>query len=1362
MASRYWVGNGGNWSDNANHWASTSGGAPGASKPTASDTVYFNASSFSSATQTVILDEDANCLSMIWTGVTNTPTLYIGDGRTLSINGTACTFIANMNVTMGASTIAMNVTATFAGVSKTTYNSLEIKDNAVVTITGSNTFQLLKINAGGTCKVTSATTQTITGLQCSGNSSVEKASLQAVTAGNAFYLTKAPDSGSITIEYASIKDCYASVGTTWTANKSIDATGNTNWIINALESKRYWGGGTGTWNSTSTTNWFESDRVTNALVPTALDDVIFDENSFTTSLQEVTIKADVYCNNLDFTGVTNNPNLNFFYDYIDLSVSGNVTLISNMTTEISYSTFMIRMLGDNKTFNGAGKEFPILSVEGTPITIVGNNSFFELRLASDSAKTVNFTSGSTQTITRLGVLGTSGNVISLRSTSEGSFYNIDCVIKVTFNYCSIKDCYNIGESQFTAYNSTDVSGNSGITFSAGSPTFGGFYFVQSKGSNFLNKLRYFASVSGGVGDKLTEPTETDDVFIDENSLYENITTMYIMSDNNFYCKNFDCTGLQYTITSITTVGNALYCYGDFIGNSNLVKIAAISAYFYMKATTSGHKFTTNGTIFEYVRFDGIGGEWTLQDNINDYTDASYIYFINGTVNTNDKNVSVKTTINVAAGATLNLGNSTIQASNYIVNSASTINAETSKLIMRSTTTATFNGGGQRYYDLEINTTTATIVGDNIFRDIKIASGKTVKFTAGSNTTVSSLSGTGVSGSLVTIKSTVDGSYYTITSTSAEIEANWYSIRDCHATGGATFYAYDSTDVSGNTGWNFNTGRYWVGNSGNWTDDYWSLTSGGAAGASKPTKYENVYFDANSFNGVGQTIALIGNIECRKLDFTGVANNPTLLMYAATLFQIYGSLTLVAGMTVDNTGYTGYIDFESLIRGRTITTGGKTLPDLAFSGLGGSYTLQDDLTCGDFYIWCGDIDTNDKTINCIDFTADDTQSRLLTLGASAINVSGNWDVTGNTNLILDCGTSTITMTGNTKTFDGNGKTFYKVELQGTPTIVAGDNIISELKLTADKTTQFTADSIQTIGTLSGNGTDGHLIIMESTSSGNEWYITSHTALNSVDYYSIKDSTVIGEGLFQAVDSTDVSGNTGWEFLFVPPVNAVVGTAIAEGISPSITAAIGITVNAVVGNCTADGIAPTVETTSGGNVTVETTVGEATADGVIPVIGTGMTVICVVGTATAEGTTHTITTSIILTAVTGNAIAVFPLPSMDSDATISAIACQATADGIVPTVILNINLIPTEANASALFIEPSLESGVTLAITSIGEAIAGMPTTGMEIWTGKFYQCWVSGTERDIKFTESEREVTLLEEERDLTITLLSISKNEVVI
>ncbi len=83
----YWVGGTGNWSDFANHWATTSGGASfHAQAPSSTDDVYFDINSFSVASQVVTLDVEANCNSMDWTGVLNFPSIN-GNDQIMNIYG---------------------------------------------------------------------------------------------------------------------------------------------------------------------------------------------------------------------------------------------------------------------------------------------------------------------------------------------------------------------------------------------------------------------------------------------------------------------------------------------------------------------------------------------------------------------------------------------------------------------------------------------------------------------------------------------------------------------------------------------------------------------------------------------------------------------------------------------------------------------------------------------------------------------------------------------------------------------------------------------------------------------------------------------------------------------------------------------------------------------------------------------------------------------------------------------------------------------------------------------------------------------------------------------------------------------------
>lgn len=97
----YWVQDTGNWSDDNNHWSKLSGGLPAGLTnwvPTSSDSVYFDANSFSAAAKTVTVDASATMLSMDWTGATNTPTLAGASPNNINIHGDL-TFIADMAVT---------------------------------------------------------------------------------------------------------------------------------------------------------------------------------------------------------------------------------------------------------------------------------------------------------------------------------------------------------------------------------------------------------------------------------------------------------------------------------------------------------------------------------------------------------------------------------------------------------------------------------------------------------------------------------------------------------------------------------------------------------------------------------------------------------------------------------------------------------------------------------------------------------------------------------------------------------------------------------------------------------------------------------------------------------------------------------------------------------------------------------------------------------------------------------------------------------------------------------------------------------------------------------------------------------------
>ena len=86
MVDFYWVNGSGNWSDYANHWASTSGGSDFMVRaPSAIDNAFFDANSFTADGQTVNIDNDEiTCADMSWTGAIHNPTLS-GTNKSMNI-----------------------------------------------------------------------------------------------------------------------------------------------------------------------------------------------------------------------------------------------------------------------------------------------------------------------------------------------------------------------------------------------------------------------------------------------------------------------------------------------------------------------------------------------------------------------------------------------------------------------------------------------------------------------------------------------------------------------------------------------------------------------------------------------------------------------------------------------------------------------------------------------------------------------------------------------------------------------------------------------------------------------------------------------------------------------------------------------------------------------------------------------------------------------------------------------------------------------------------------------------------------------------------------------------------------------------
>lgn len=267
-------------------------------------------------------------------------------------------------------------------------------------------------------------------------------------------------------------------------------------------------------------------------------------------------------------------------------------------------------------------------------------------------------------------------------------------------------------------------------------------------------------------------------------------------------------------------------------------------------------------------------------------------------------------------------------------------------------------------------------------------------------------------------------------------------------------------------------RYWVGGTGSWgaATTNWSATSGGAGGASVPTSADDVFFNSAS-NATAYVVTLTTAPICRSVSVVGPASGNVTIAGSAA-WSIFGSLTIAAtGVTWTNTSN---ITFAATTTGFTITTNGVTLANAAtLNGAGGEWTLGSAFTTsGAFTVTQGSFATANFNLTASGgFASTGALTRSLTLGSSAISVL-TWNCLSATNLTVNAGTSTITVTAASGSFSGGGLTYYNVfkASNGFSINDAGNtfNALTNNTVTVGGTFNCQFGGNQTIGTLTVNG------------------------------------------------------------------------------------------------------------------------------------------------------------------------------------------------------------------------------------------------------------------------------------------------------
>jgi hypothetical protein len=480
-------------------------------------------------------------------------------------------------INAGTSTITFTAASgavAFAGGGATYYNFVLAggANNSALTITGSNTFNTLSSTRTGIYALTlpASTTTTVGTWSISGSSaSTNYVTLQSSTAGTAATLSVA--SGTVNIGYAKIKDSTATGGATFNGSQALNQGNVTGWSIGT--GSLYWVGGTGTWDTTATTNWsLTSGGTGGTFVPASTDQVFFDANSGSGT---VTLTGALNAKSIDTTG--------------------SLFTFSGTGTPIIYGNFT---LSSTTVWSATG----VLQISGTA-TITTNG------VTLSSPLTLNATA---TTFTLGGALTTTGALFFVIGNLNLNGFDLTCLSasvspSFTRTLAFGSNYINLTNTSSTVLN---LPGTNGTTFTGA----GGFKLIGASTSGQTRTITQTTSNTAAT---------TPNIFITGGAAGSIVTTTASSYLNSLNCTGFGGT-FQVPATAFTLFGSLTLSSGmTFTPSTNTVTFAS---------TTTGNTITSAGKSFYAVAFTGVGGGWILQDN---FTATSTITLTNGTLDLNN-------------------------------------------------------------------------------------------------------------------------------------------------------------------------------------------------------------------------------------------------------------------------------------------------------------------------------------------------------------------------------------------------------------------------------------------------------------------------------------------------------------------------------------------------------------------------------------------------------------------------------------------------------------------------------------------------------------------------------------------------------
>ncbi|MFH0790625.1 MAG: filamentous hemagglutinin N-terminal domain-containing protein, partial [Candidatus Omnitrophota bacterium] len=338
-----------------------------------------------------------------------------------------------------------------------------------------------------------------------------------------------------------------------------------------------------------------------------------------------------------------------------------------------------------------------------PAYFFGNITFFNFTCAIPD-KEIYFEAGRTYTfIGAFKIQGAYGRLVKLLSQEKGSHWFIDPQGQRDLTFAWVEDSCNINPSEIIMTNSTSRTNNVNwdpdvywIADSNGNWDAGANWSIGVVPGNMDDV--YFTSSHNGNStqniNSLTINSLTVNGYTGTITLSRNLT---VINGYNQSSGIFKSNGYTFTIGSYSQSGGIftasasnIFCNGDFFFGGGTYNANTSSITF--NAASIGKTISAGSVNFNDIEFDGVGGGWSLQDNLS--VNGS-LTLNNGILNTNGYALTLGSYSQT--GGTWTAGASVITCNGAYSVTGGTYNADSSTLILDATAGGfTFTGAGYTF------------------------------------------------------------------------------------------------------------------------------------------------------------------------------------------------------------------------------------------------------------------------------------------------------------------------------------------------------------------------------------------------------------------------------------------------------------------------------------------------------------------------------------------------------------------------------------------------------------------------------------------------------------------------------------------